>query len=464
MKNILKVSGICLFVLMFVFAITTCSDPGGGTGTQSGEEFVNYPPTGFDPAVWNTTENAIADELSPRCWIWEIAAGKGHFVAVGGIRVTIPTATELTLVENWLVKRSVDGMRWTDVKGPFDREVRTVVYGAGTNGVGTFVAADVGDFESGYNTPDRPRPGSSGEVSRRSSIFYSRDDGATWTRSTFKDGTPMYAQEGLWSILSLVHGKDGTPYGTWLALAQYGSVAKSTDGGVTWEKIVDGEGRGIGLSRTLVSNRELEAAYIDLDDPNLDPNTIYPAFRTGVYVPKLETWYIAGDFGVFASSADLVDWDVTRSAYENESWLYTPYNTDGTFSTSYFMTKIICIEEDGILALHAVGSNPSQYVILNNPSTNNKWEKGDSNVLSNFQTNDASCILAANDSIVIVGSGGRAAYRSVQGGSYYRRWQMSSTIVSGQAWIRGLAYAGGVWVAGVRGGLIAFADVRFGDE
>jgi uncharacterized protein YodC (DUF2158 family) len=272
----------------------------------------------------------------------------------------------------------------------------------------------------------------------------------------------------LWCILGLVHGDDGSANGTWLAQAQYGMIAKSTDGGATWTKLAPltlDRSFGGAATTTAVSDEELTKANIMATTQSVGANNVFPALKTGVYVGG--TWYIAGDWGLFASSTDLTNWTIKRAA-KNTGELF--FSSNNGSPGSYFITSMI--HADGIL--HAVGSTPNQYVAYDlntNNNPNSVWALGDalSAVTQTFGTADAANIASGNGSMVIVGSGGRVMYKSVQKGSYEGRWLKgaagtSGSVGGGDTWVTGLAYAGGIWVAGLRGGQIAYSDIRWGDD
>jgi hypothetical protein len=437
MKDFLRILGTVVLAVTLIFGMMACGDPGGGGG--GGEDdgtFPDLPPLLTDPALWTVITTPLINDATVNTWVWEIAAGKGHFVAVGGSSDNGGTIRDNT----WLVKRSRNGIEWTDVRGSFDRELRVVAYGGGT-----FVATDVGDYKLGISTPPAAHE-------MRSRIFYSRDDGLNWT------GPITLPLPQIWAILGLVHGDTGGTYGTWLAIGQYGAVAKSIDGGASWTML-----NPIGLPRgeitedfNNVSNAELTRSGIPLvNNPSMTADTVYPALKAGVYVKETGTWYLGGDFGLIASSQDLENWTVYRARDPNitrdQGLLYTPLLN----ASSYFITKMIYFEG----ALHAIGSAPNVYSVLDLTSTGSNWTEGSSTVREQFGANDAGNIVSGNGTMVIVGSGGRAIYRSVAGWSE-GEWMGADELGSGQTWVNGLTYAGGIWVAGLRGGQIAYANIR----
>jgi hypothetical protein len=191
-----------------------------------------------------------------------------------------------------------------------------------------------------------------------------------------------------------------------------------------------------------------------VNNPSMTATMVYPAIKAGTYVKETGTWYIAGDFGFFASSKDLVEWEVSR-VRSNGDLLYSPLLTN---PSSYFITRMIHVDGE----IHAIGSTPNVYSVLslsNNPNMN--WFEGSSEVTGFFGSNDAGNIVFGNGTMVIVGSGGRAMFKSVTRDWTNGMWLSASPLRDGQTWVNGLTYAGGMWLAGLRGGQIAYSDIRW---
>ena len=329
---------------------------------------------------------------------WAIAAGKGHYVAVGGWLENNTKA----------VKYSSNGINWLDADGDFDREVRTVGYGGGR-----FIAVDVGNFSPTNAGPPAPVHTPSNYVS--SKAFYSTDDGITWTGPV---------DTHLRSVLGIVYGK---PEGvdTWLLLAQDGMMAYSEDGGENWTQIPE--------------EQALFAPNINEGFPGKLPGED-TGIRGGVYADG--TWVVVGDRGVTAWSTDLTNWNKVQATGAGITW-----------ATTQNLQKVICV--DG--TLHAVGTDSRYFTSTDNGHT---WNIDSRYVtMTGFNNQPIYNIAYGYGYFIIVGAGGRVAYAAKDAGNFYDLLSTTETGFSATTQIFGLACGGGKWLIGGRYGKIAVATI-----
>jgi photosystem II stability/assembly factor-like uncharacterized protein len=285
---------------------------------------------------------------------WEPSGRRGHAVYA----IAEDGTGQLYWAGEGGLSRSSDGQRWESLAIPFDqprtailslavtRDGRTLL--AGTAGEGLWISRDGGADWSAAAACAAETGGALGQAyvsavlvdqaevgtiyaSTSESAYRSEDVGATWARLVGLEGR----------VHGFAGGADG---GIYAALA--GQVARSSDGGRTWE--IDGQGLRAG-------DKVLEVA-VSPDGPAL----VYVAAWDGVYASSDggRSWERRSN-GLGHSDVNVLEWDGAGDLLAGtRSGLYRKARSEAAWSA------VLCSDGRAVLALVDAGNGSDFYAGL----------------------------------------------------------------------------------------------------